>query len=271
MRKQISTLLFVLPSAVFFCVFFILPLILLGGKSLQDGSGSFTLTNYTEIITNPYYFRALKNSIFLSLSVSFASLTVGGLMAFYLARSEFRLKALLISVLSFPVSLPGVVVGFMIIILFGNMGVVPNLMKTLLGESAFTIAYTQTGIFLAYLYFIIPRTTIILYGSIVDFDVRLEEAARTIGATESQTVFKVVLPTLMPVFASAGILAFSTATSAFGTAFTLANQFDIMPIVMYNEYTMSFRIGKASAMAIVIGVICFALSLVYRRLIERKN
>ena len=73
----------------------------------------------------------------------------------------------------------------------------------------------------------------------------------------------------MPAFVSAGIMAFSTATSAFGTAFTLANQFDIMPIVMYNEYTMSFRIGKASAMAIVIGLICLALSLINRKIIER--
>lgn len=271
MKKKVLSALFIFPSAVFFAVFFILPLVLLGGKSFQAQEGGFTFSNYTEIITNPYYFRALTNSIVLSLLVTLASLLIGGVLAFFLARSHFRLKPLLISILSFPVSLPGVVVGFMIIILFGNTGIIPNLMKALTGEKLLAIAYTKVGVFLAYIYFIGPRTAITLYGALVDFDTKLEEAARTIGATEHQTLFRIVIPTLMPSFVSAGILAFSTATSAFGTAFTLANQFDIIPIVMYNEYTMSFRIGKASAMAIVIGLMCFLLSLAYRRIMERRN
>lgn len=269
MKKTIISSLFVLPSAVFFLVFFVLPLVLLGEKSFSDTNGMFTLTNYTDIITNPYYFRALRNSMLLSLAVTVAALIIGAILAFTLSRNDFRGKSFLISVLSFPVSLPGVVVGFMIIILFGNTGIIPNFTKMLTGQKMFSIAYTQTGIFLAYLYFIGPRTAITLYGALVDFDEKLEEAARTIGANEHQTIFKVVIPTLMPAFVSAGIMAFSTATSAFGTAFTLANQFDIMPIVMYNEYTMSFRIGKASAMAIVIGLICLALSLINRKIIER--
>lgn len=271
MKNKVLSALFVFPSAMLFLMFFILPLVLLGGRSFQAQGGGFTLSNYTEIITNAYYFRALTHSIILSLLVTIAALLIGGVLAFFLARSEFRLKSLVISILSFPVSLPGVVVGFMIIILFGNTGLVPNLMKTLTGTKMFAIAYTKVGVFLAYIYFIGPRTAITLYGSLVDFDVKLEEAARTIGANEHQTIFHVVVPTLMPAFVSAGILAFSTATSAFGTAFTLANQFDIIPIVMYNEYTMSFRIGKASAMAMVIGLMCFLLNIAYRRLMERGN
>ncbi len=270
MKKKIISSFFILPSAVFFAMFFILPLVLLGRKSFVAQGGGFTLSNYTEIITNAYYFRALRNSIILSLLVTAAALIIGAILAFFLARNEFKGKPLLISVLSFPVSLPGVVVGFMIIILFGNTGLIPNLTKSLFGTKMFAIAYTKVGIFLAYIYFIGPRTAITLYGSLVDFDEKLEEAARTMGANEHQTIFRVVIPTLMPAFVSAGILAFSTATSAFGTAFTLANQFDIIPIVMYNEYTMSFRIGKASAMAIVIGLICFLLSLANRKIMERS-
>lgn len=65
MKKKVLSALFIFPSAVFFAVFFILPLVLLGGKSFQAQEGGFTFSNYTEIITNPYYFRALTNSIVL--------------------------------------------------------------------------------------------------------------------------------------------------------------------------------------------------------------
>lgn len=269
MKKALNAL-FVFPTIVLFGLFFIVPMVLLFLRSIQSADG-LTLANYTEIITNPYYFRALKNSVILSLCVTLISLLVGGILAFFLARGKFRFKALLMSVLSFPVSLPGVVVAFMIIILFGTTGVIPMLTLRLFHYKMGSIAYTVYGILFAYLYFIVPRTAMTLHGSLLDLDTRLEEAARTIGANEYQTICHVILPILVPSFVSAGILAFSTATSAFGTAFTLANQFDIIPIVMYNEYTMSFRIGKASAMAMTIGLMCFLLNLVYRRIMERED
>ena len=58
--------------------------------------------------------------------------------------------------------------------------------------------------------------------------------------------------------------------SAFGTAFTLANQFEILPIVMYNELTINFRLAEASAMAILIGIICIVLNMVYRTIMEKE-
>ena len=166
--KTIISSLFVLPSAVFFWFFLYCRWFCLR-KSFSDTNGMFTLTNYTDIITNPYYFRALRNSMLLSLAVTVAALIIGAILAFTFSRNDFRGKSFLISVLSFPVSLPGVVVGFMIIILFGNTGIIPNFTKCL-PVKMFSIAYTQTGIFLAYLYFIGPRTAITLYGALVDFD-----------------------------------------------------------------------------------------------------
>ncbi len=57
--------------------------------------------------------------------------------------------------------------------------------------------------------------------------------------------------------------------SAFGTAFTLANQFEIIPILMYTEYTNNFNITIASAMAIFIGAVCVILNMFARTLLEK--
>ena len=270
MKKKILNAVFIIPAMVLFSIFFIFPLVMLFVSSITGKTGGITFANYTSIITNPYYFRALCNSLWLSLAVTGATLVIAGVISCFLARTNFKGKDLYMTLITFPISLPGVVVGFMIIILFGRTGAIPMLTRLITGEAIGRIAYTITGIFFAYLYFMIPRIVMTLYGAVVEFDVRLEEAARTIGATEYQAVFFVVIPTLIPVFVSAAALSFYTSMSAFGTAFTLANQFEILPIVMYNELTINFRLAEASAMAILIGIICIVLNMVYRSIMERE-
>lgn len=268
--KRLANVLFVGPTLSLFGLFFLLPMVMLAIVSLGGGSaGGFTLNNYVQIISNPRYAKALFNSTWLSLVVTAATLVIAGVIAFFLARTNFKGKNLYMSLITFPLSLPGVVVGFMIIILFGTTGVVPMLTQALTGVASGRIAYTIPGIFLSYLYFTIPRIVMTIYGSVVEFDVRLEEAARTVGANEQQAIFLVVIPTLMPVFLSAAALSFYTSMGAFGTAFTLANQFEIIPIVMYTDFTLNFKIASASAMAIAVGVICVALNMVSRALLER--
>lgn len=267
--KKLAEVIFLGPTILLFGLFFLLPMAMLVVISFSGADG-FTLANYSQILLNPRYSKALFNSIVLSLVVTAATLVIAGVIAFFLARTEFKGKNLYMTLITFPISLPGVVVGFMIIILFGNTGVVPMLTKVVGGVAKGNIAYTILGIFFAYLYFMIPKIVMTIYGAVVEFDIRLEEAARSVGANEQQAIFKIVIPTLFPVFVSASALSFYTSMGAFGTAFTLANQFEIIPIVMYTDFTLNFRIASASAMAIMIGVICVALNMLSRTLLERE-
>lgn len=269
MKQKLTNALFVIPTVILFALFFIWPVGILAIKSFMGETG-FTLSNYTAIITNDRYSLALFNSLWLSLTVTLVTIVIACVIAFFLARTDFKGKNLYMTLITFPVSLPGVVVGFMIIILFGSTGVVPMFTKMLTGTASGEIAYTITGIFFAYLYFSIPKTVMTVYGSVVEFDVRLEEAARTVGANEQQAIFKVVIPTLAPAILSAASIAFCTSMSAFGTAFTLANQFEIIPILMYTEYTNNFNITIASAMAIFIGLVCIVLNMFARALLEKE-
>jgi putative spermidine/putrescine transport system permease protein len=186
-----------------------------------------------------------------------------------LVRWEFPLKKLYQALITFPLSFPGVVVGFMIIILFGRTGVIPNVTAQFTGKPILQIAYTNWGLFLAYLYFSIPKVTMTMVGSVHKLDMRLEEAARSLGATPAVTFRRVVLPALSPALVAAGALCFATSMSAFGTAFTLAQNISVLPVLMYTEYTLSFQIEAASAMAITLGVITLLFNYAYRTIGER--
>ena len=52
----------------------------------------------------------------------------------------------------------------------------------------------------------------------------------------------------------------------FGTAFTLATNIDVIPMVIYTEFTLSANIAMASALSIVLGIVTWALLLIARSL-----
>jgi putative spermidine/putrescine transport system permease protein len=53
---------------------------------------------------------------------------------------------------------------------------------------------------------------------------------------------------------------------AFGTAFTLATNIDVIPMVIYTEFTLSANIAMAAALSIVLGIVTWALLLIARSL-----
>ena len=257
-----------LPALLTVTYYFVYPMLVLGLTSLHSDAGP-TLVHYTDILTKPRYRESLFDTIFLSFTVTLVTLAISTLLSMVLVRWQFPLKKLYQALITFPLSFPGVVVGFMIIILFGKTGVIPNVFAQIFGKPILQIAYTNWGLFLAYLYFSIPKVTMTMVGSVHKLDLRLEDAARSLGATPAVTFRRVVLPALSPALVSAGALSFATSMSAFGTAFTLAQNISVLPVLMYTEYTLSFQIEAASAMAIALGVITLLFNYVYRIIGER--
>jgi len=165
---------------------------------------------------------------------------------------------MVVAMANFPLAFPGVVVGFMIIILFGHTGLFGQITEPIIGEKI-SFAYKLSGLFIAYLYFSIPRVTFTIVSAIKKFDIGLEEAARSLGASGIRILFQVILPMLVPALVAGSALCFATAMGAFGTAFTLAEQFEILPMLVYTETTLSFNINMASALAIVLGLITYLI------------
>jgi putative spermidine/putrescine transport system permease protein len=257
-----------LPAVLTVVYFFLYPMFVLCLTSLHSAAG-LSLVHYTDILAKPRYRKSLFDTVFLSVTVTLVTLAISTLLSMVLVRWEFPFKRLYQALITFPLSFPGVVVGFMIIILFGKTGVIPNVSTRVTGKPILQIAYTNWGLFLAYLYFSIPKVTMTMVGSVHKLDFRLEEAARSLGATPGVAFRRVVLPALSPALVSAGALCFATSMSAFGTAFTLAQNISVLPVLMYTEYTLSFQIEAASAMAITLGAITLLFNYAYRTIGER--
>jgi putative spermidine/putrescine transport system permease protein len=239
------------PTVAVFGAFFLLPIARLAVTSAAGPSG---LNIYLMALTSPRYFATLLNTIILSTVVTLATLIISGFSGVFLTRNNFRGKSFIVSMLTFPLAFPGVVIGFMIILLVGRQGLIGEITESLTGEKI-VLAYSMIGLFLGYLYFSIPRVIITIMAAAEKIDPSLEESARSLGASPLYVIKDVLIPALIPGLISSGAICFATSMGAFGTAFTLATDIDVLPIVIYTEFTLLANIAPAAALSIVLGLI----------------
>jgi putative spermidine/putrescine transport system permease protein len=158
----------------------------------------------------------------------------------------------------------------MVIMLSGRLGVIGEISDAILGEKL-VFAYDIAGLFIGYLYFSIPRVILAVMASAEKLDPQLEEAARSLGAPRWRVVMDVILPGLMPGLISSGAICFATAMGAFGTAFTLATNINVLPMVIYTEFTRNANIPVAAALSIVLGAITWTCLATVRKFAGNGN
>jgi putative spermidine/putrescine transport system permease protein len=247
--------LLVLPAAIVFVAFFLVPL---GQLFLIGASGRDGVAAYGAILTDRGYFASLVATTALSAGVTVATLLISGVAGVFLSRNDFSGRAVLVAMLTFPLAFPGVVIGFMVIMLAGRQGAIGDLTQWLGGERL-VFAYSMAGLFVGYVYFSIPRTIVTVMAAAEKLDPKLEEAARSLGAGPLRVVADVIVPALKPALLSAGAICFATAMGAFGTAFTLATRINVLPVTIYGVFTEQANIATAAALSFVLGLLTWAV------------
>lgn len=251
------------PASAFLLAFWLLPLaqlLVLGAR--PDAAGS---SGYWQVLTSAGYLSGLAQTVALAAVTTLATLLVAGIAGCFLARHAFVGRSLLVALLTFPLAFPGVVVGFLIILLGGRQGLFAGLGRSLVGEP-WVFAYSLFGLFLGYLYFSIPRVILTVMAACETLDTSLEEAARSLGAGLFAVVRDVLIPGLTPALLSSGALCFATAMGAFGTAFTLGTRLAVTPIAIYDTFTNFANFGMAAALSVVLGLVTWLVLLLARRL-----
>ena len=261
-RDRRRALALAVPALAVFAAFWLLPMARLAqvGASGKDG-----LAAYVAVVTNAAYFRSLVSTVALSAAVAVVTVVLSLIAGIFLTRNRFPMRSVLISMMTLPLAFPGVVVGFMVILLAGRQGLIGEITTRLFGEKL-VFAYGMAGLFVGYLYFSIPRVILTIMASVEKLDPALEEAARSLGASTWQVLRDVILPALGPAIVSSGAICFATSMGAFGTAFTLATQINVLPLTIYNEFTNYANFAMAASLSIVLGIITWAALAVARSL-----
>ncbi len=257
------------PVLVLLGLALVVPLIVLLRQSLLGGGGQLTLANYVAVVTSLAYRRALLNSVLIAVSSTVLALALCLPVAIYLERSISRYRGALAVALTIPLSLPGIVIGFFVILLFGLTGIVPQLFLLTTGERQLNFAYTFWGMLLGYLYFQIPRVVLVLRGAVSALSQDVIDVSRTLGATPWRVYLHVVLPALSPALISAASVSLATALGAFGTAATLSRGFRVLPLEIASSFTESFQVERAASLSIALACLTVAALFGLGRTAER--
>jgi len=258
-RARVLLLAVSAPAVAFFAAFWLLPASMLIALPARQGWRTYFAT-----LTDPLYLQSLLQTLGLSIATTLATLVIGAVMGLSLARHRFAGRGLLLSLLTLPLSFPGVIIGFFIILLGGRQGTLANLSVALGGERL-TFAYGLLGLFLGYLYFSLPRAIAAYTAAAQSMDPHLEEATRSLGGNGWAVARDVWWPQLLPTTMACGAIVFATAVGAFGTAFTLSSKFEVLPITIYNEFTNYANFALAASLSITLGLITWFVLWLARR------
>ena len=185
----------------------LLPLAALVAKAFSGGWGAFW-----SAVTQPGAVAALELTLAASAIVAVINSVAGLAIAFVLVRDDFRGKALLSAVIDLPFALPTIVAGLTLLALYGV-------------QSPFHVdlAGTRLGVGAALLFVTLPFCVRSVQPVLAELDAETEEAAASLGATQRQVLWRVILPSLLPsVLAGAG-LAFARAMGEYGSVVLISN------------------------------------------------
>lgn len=267
MRSGRFDILLFLPLAIFTLAFLILPL---GRLAVTASEGERGLMAFLAICTDGRYRTSLIATLLLASLTTVTTLALATIAAQTVANRRFAGRGLLLSLLTFPLAFPGVVVGFMVILLGGRLGLVSSFTQMVAGTNL-VFAYSLVGLFLGYIYFSVPRVLLTVLAAAEKLDPALVEAARSLGAGPVAIQRDVVLPALFPAMYTGGALCFATAMGAFGTAFTLATNIDVVPMLIYTEFTLATDASMAAAISIALGLITWAALAIARNRAMRDS
>jgi molybdate transport system permease protein len=182
----------------------------------------------------PVELEAVRLSLWVSCWAVAASLPPGILTAWILARLQFPGKALLDSLIHLPLVLPPVVIGYLLLVLFGRKGVVGTWLYHIFG---ITFAFNWKGAALAAAVMAFPLLVRAVRLSLEGVDRGLEAAARTLGAGPIRVFFTITLPLMIPGIMAGVILSFARSLGEFGATITFVSNIQgetrTLPLALY--------------------------------------
>jgi len=218
-------------------------------------------SGFWSVATDPRVLASLRLTFGVAAAAAVLNLFVGLLIAWVLTRYDFPGKRLLDALVDLPFALPTAVAGVALCTLYAPNG----WLGQVFGLAGIKVAYTPLGIFVALVFVGLPFVVRSVQPVLAEFDAEVEEAARTLGATELQTAIRVILPGLAPALLSGFSLALARAVGEYGSVIFIAGNMpyvsEITPLLIVIKLQEYDYAGAASVALIMLGL-SFALLII---------
>jgi sulfate/thiosulfate transport system permease protein len=227
------------------------------------------------ILTSPRTQAALRLSFGAALFSAVLNAIFGLIIAWVLVRYRFPGRRLLDAAVDLPFALPTAVAGISLAAIYAPNGWIGSLLAPL--SFSFTIpllditlgfggkvAYTPLGVMVALVFIGLPFVVRTVQPVLEEADVETEEAAALLGASRLRTIFRVILPGIVPALLTGFVLAFARAVGEYGSVIFIAGNVpmvsEIAPLLIVIKLE-GFDYAGASVVAMIMLIVSFALIL----------
>lgn len=186
-------------------------------------------------------------------------LMLGTPLAWWLARTRWRLKFVLEAFVALPLILPPTVLGFYLLIALGPEGPLGRMMKSMGGES---LAFTFTGLVIGSVVYSLPFVVQPLQNAFSAIGNRPLEVAATLRASPVDQFLTVALPLAKPGFLTAAVLGFAHTVGEFGVVLMIGGNIpgetQVVSIAIY-DHVESLQYAHAHWLSIGLVALSFLM------------
>jgi molybdate transport system permease protein len=176
-------------------------------------------------------------------------LIIGTPVAWWLANTRWKLKALIEALIALPLILPPTVLGFYLLISLGPHGPVGGLMQWL---GAQPLAFTFAGLVIGSVIYSMPFVVQPLQNAFLAIGSRPLEVAATLRATHLDRFFTIVMPLARTGFVTAAVLGFAHTVGEFGVVLMIGGNIpgetQVLSIAIY-DHVEALEYGNAHWLA----------------------
>ena len=234
------------------------------------GPGDLTLENFKDAYSSSRILLLIWNSFVFAAGGSALTILMGGLVAWAVERTDMPGRDLFHGFTLLTFALPGLLTTMAwMLILSPNVGWLNALLRESFGlKSAPFNIYTMGGMMWVMAAHYFPLAYLLLGPAFRALDVRMEEAAMTSGARQSQITFRVTMPMMRPAILSTLLLLFIRGIESFDIPRLVGKPARIP--VFTTEIQDAIRgshpeVGNASALSLTLLAICILTVYLYRR------
>ena len=255
MKLSFSIFLAILSSII--VIFILLPVVTTISVQIYDFSG----------LTKAMSDKTVWDSIFLTYYAALISTLIaiifGTPLAYILSRYDFQGKSIVEGIVDVPVVIPHTVAGIALLAVFGSNGLIGSF-------SPIKFVDALPGIVVAMLFVSIPIYLNTAKEGFASVNLRLEQVARTLGASPAKVFFTISLPLVIRHIAAGAIMAWARAISEFGAVVVIAYYPMVAPTLIYERF-LSTGLSAARPIAVILILLSLAVFVILRILLWNKK
>ncbi len=247
--------------ALGFTLFYLALIVLIPLSALLLKTLNLSLEQFWAILTNQRVIASFRVSFGAALIAAAIAAVLGFVIAWSLVRYPFPGKKVFDALIDLPFALPTAVAGIVLATIYEPKGWIG---QWVMASTGVQIAYKPLGIVVALIFIGLPFVVRTIEPVLQEFDVAMEEAAASLGASRLQTFLKVILPNILPATITGFALAFARGVGEYGSVIFIAGNMpyvsEVVPLLIITKLEQ-YDYSGATAIGLTMLLLSFALLL----------